>query len=350
MRQRIRSCEPGRSLSRPPPFRPSALPVPSLPQLDDCFHCRVLGRRDGGTGRRPTRPGVPPSQYFGRNLRAPLAPPPARRTPPGGAVLAPGPHGDGRRGVRLASAHPLSRGVTLGIPRDTLRTRETLGVRRDALGVRRDALGVRRDALGVRRDALGIRRASLKRFDVVEPLASDRSAFEETLSVFEETLSAFEETLSVFEETLSVFEETLSVFEEMLSAFGGRRCKRFDDVEPLPSRPLGTRRVTLGVRRDALGIRRAALQEVRRRGTSRIARLEHASERRSRRSKRRSRHSESGAARGSTSWNLSHRTGSALFGEMLSALEETLSAFGERRCKRFDVVEPLASRRSARVE
>ncbi len=40
----------------------------------------------------------------------------------------------------------------------------------------------------------------------------------------------------------------------------------------------------------------------------------------------------------------------SVFGEMLSALAEALSAFAERRCKRFDVVEPFASRRSARVE
>ena len=36
--------------------------------------------------------------------------------------------------------------------------------------------------------------------------------------------------------------------------------------------------------------------------------------------------------------------------ERLSALEETLSALVEQRCKRFDVVKPLASRRSAFVE
>jgi len=36
--------------------------------------------------------------------------------------------------------------------------------------------------------------------------------------------------------------------------------------------------------------------------------------------------------------------------ERPSVLEETLSAFVEQRCKRFDVVEPLASRLSARVE
>ncbi len=102
--------------------------------------------------------------------------PRARGARTGGAGLAPGPLGDGGRGVRLASAPPLLRGVTLGTPRDTLGTpRDALGIRRalmqqvrrratsriGPLGTCRAPLGVPGDALGTRRDALGTRRAPM---------------------------------------------------------------------------------------------------------------------------------------------------------------------------------------------
>ena len=103
--------------------------------------------------------------------------------------------------------------------------------------------------------------------------------FEETLSAFEETLSVFEETLSVFEETLSAFEETLSLSSRVESS----RCSK--------------RRSRHSKSTDARGSTSWNLSH-------RVARHLESS---SRCSKRRSRHSKSADARGSTSWNLSHR-------------------------------------------